>query len=74
MFLIKELGIFMYKYKTSLLPTSFDHLFTNLESIHNYDIYTRNKTNYVFKFIKQNLFLPMAQWTSLPYETERHLV
>ena len=32
----------MYKYQAGLLPTSFDHLFTNLERIHNCD--TRNKT------------------------------
>ena len=36
----------MYKYKAELLDTTFDHLFTNLESIHNDD--TRNKTNYPF--------------------------
>ena len=34
----------MYKYKAGMVPTSFDHLFENLENIHKYD--TRNKTNY----------------------------
>ena len=40
----KELGIFMYKYHKHLLPRSFDNIFTNMKSIHNYD--TRGKDNY----------------------------
>ena len=65
----KELGIFMYKYKVGLLPTSFDHLFTNLESIHNYD--TRNKTNYRFEIHRTKSVLTDGPklWNSLPYET-----
>ena len=33
----KALGIFMYKYKNGLLPKSFNDMFENFESIHNYD-------------------------------------
>ena len=46
----KELGIFMYKYKNGLLPLSFDHVFTELQSVHNYD--TRNKTNFRYDIHK----------------------
>ena len=52
----KELGIFMYKYKKGMLPSSFDHVFTDLESVHNYD--TRNKTNFRYDIhkIKYNFY------------------
>ena len=34
----------MYKYRNGLLPLSFDHVFTELGSNHEY--YTRHKTNF----------------------------
>ena len=40
----KEAGIFMYKYRNNMLPQSFDIIFTNHQSNHNYD--TRNKGDY----------------------------
>ena len=64
----KELGIFMYKYKTGLLPQSFDNLFTELESIHKYD--TRNKTDYRLEIhkIKSVLTLGPKLWNSFNRE------
>ena len=44
----KNLGIFMYKYQAGMLPSSFDHLFANLENIHNYN--TRNKKKLPFRY------------------------
>ena len=40
----KETGTFMYKYRNNMLPQSFDGIFTNHQSNHNYD--TRNKGDY----------------------------
>ena len=40
----------MYKYQAGMFPSSFAHLFANLENIHNYN--TRNKTNYRFDIHK----------------------
>ena len=64
----KNLGIFMYK--AGMLPTSFDHLFANLEDIHNYN--TRNKTNYRFDIhkIKSILIDGPKFWNLLPREVK----
>ena len=60
----------MHNFKAGMLPTSFDHLFTNLESVHNYD--TRNKTNYRFEIhkIKSVLTNRPKLWNSLPHDIE----
>ena len=62
----RELGIFMYKYRHGLLPKSFDLLFVNLESIHNYN--TRNKENYRLDIHKTKSVLTSGPklWNSLP--------
>ena len=62
----KELGIFMYKYKNGLLPLSFDHAFTELQSVHNYD--TRNKTNFRYDIhkIKSVFTTGPKLWNNLP--------
>ena len=62
----KEVGIFMYKYKNSLLPQSFDHVFTDLESVHTYD--TRYKTNYRPEIHKMKTVLTTGPkiWNNLP--------
>ena len=66
----KNLGIFMYKYKAGMLPSSFDHLFANLENIHNYN--TRIKTNYRFGIhkIKSILIDGPKFWNLLPREVK----
>ena len=66
----KNLGIFMYKYKAGMIPSSFDHLFANLESIPNYN--TRNKTNYRFDIhkIKSILIDGPKFWNLLPREVK----
>ena len=58
----------MYKYKAGMLPTSFDHLFTDLENIHNYN--TGSKTNYHFDIhkIKSSLIDGPKFWNLLPRE------
>ena len=38
----KVVGIFLYKYRNGVLPLSFDHVFTELGSDHEY----RYKTNF----------------------------
>ena len=60
----------MYTYKVGMLPTSFDHLFANLENIHNYT--TRNKTNYRFDIhkIKSILIDEPKFWNLLPREVK----
>ena len=66
----EELGIFMYKYKAGLLPTTLDHSFTNLKSIYLFTTMdTRNKPNSVLKFIKSVLTDDLKLWNSLPHET-----
>jgi hypothetical protein len=62
----KELGIFMYKYKKCMLPKSFDHVFTDLESVHKYN--TRNKTNYRYDIHKINTVFTKGPklWNNLP--------
>ena len=40
----KKVRISMYKYRNGLLPLSFDHVFTELGSNHEYN--TRHKTNF----------------------------
>ena len=64
----KELGIFMYKYHNGLLPRSFDNVFINMKSIHNYD--TRGKDNYRAEVHRLNngLSLGPRLWNSLPKE------
>ena len=66
----KNLGIFMYKYKAGMLPSSFDHLFANLKNIHNYNI--RNKTNYRFDIhkIRSILIDGPKFWNLLPREVK----
>ena len=61
----KELGIFMYKYKNGLLPKSFDDMFENFESIHNYD--TRHKKNYRSQNHKIKQFSVLVQTYGIPF-------
>ena len=58
----------MYKYKSGMLPTSFDHLFENLETFHNYN--TQNQTNYRYDIhkIKSILIDGPKFWILLPCE------
>ena len=42
-----ELGKFCYKFKNNSLPNSFNQIFTNTTTIHNYN--TRNATNNFFR-------------------------
>ena len=60
----------MYKYKSGVLLSSFDHLFANLENIHNYN--TRNKINYRFDIhkIKSILIDGPKFWNLLPREVK----
>ena len=62
----KELGIFMYKYKKGLLPSSFDHVFTELGSFHEYN--TRFKTNFRHEIhkIKTVFNTGPKLWNNLP--------
>ena len=52
----------------SILPKSFDHLFVNLESIHDYN--TRNKKNYRLDIHRTKSVLTNGPklWNSLPYD------
>ncbi len=56
----------MYKYKKGMLPSSFDHVFTDLESVHNYD--TRNKTNFRYDIHKISTAFTKGPklWNNLP--------
>ena len=60
----KETGIFMYKYNSNILPQSFDGLFINHQSNHNYN--TRNK--YDFHMFRLNTVLNTGPkiWNNLP--------
>ena len=62
----KETGIFMYKYNNNILPQSFDGLFINHQSNHNYN--TRNKDDYQFHMFRLNTVLNTGPkiWNNLP--------
>ena len=66
----KELGMFMYKYHKSLLPKSFDNMFINMKSVHNYN--TRGKENYRQDIHKLTSVLTLGPrlWNTLPRETK----
>ena len=55
----KELGIFMYKNHNGLLPRSFDNVFINMKSIHNYD--TRGKDNYRAEVYRLKMFCHLVR-------------
>ncbi len=62
----KECCTFMYKYNNNMLPKSFDNMFTNMESIHDYN--TRYKDSYRSEIhkVKNILSLGPKIWNSLP--------
>ena len=62
----KETGIFMYKYRNNMLPQSFDSIFTNHQSNHNYD--TRNKGDYQLSMQRVNTIVNTGPklWNELP--------
>ena len=62
----KETGIFMYKYRNNMLPQSFDGIFTNHQSNHNYD--TRNKGDYQLSMQRVNTIVNTGPklWNELP--------
>ncbi len=62
----KELSIFMYKYHHSMLPRSFNNMFTNMKNVHNYD--TRNKESYRSEIHKLTDVMSLGPrlWNSLP--------
>ena len=62
----KELCNFMYKYKHGLLPQSFDHIFTDFESVNTYD--TRNKANFGHEIHKLTNFRTTGPllWNNIP--------
>ena len=62
----KEVGIFMYKYRNNMLPQSFDGIFTNHQSNHNYD--TRNKGDYKLSMQRVNTIVKTGPkiWNELP--------
>ena len=64
----KELGIFMYKYYKGLLPCSFNNMFIDMKTIHNYN--TRGKDNYRHDVHRLTSVLSLGPrlWNSLPKE------
>ena len=62
----KETGIFRYKYRNHTLPQSFDGIFTNHQSNHNYD--TRNKGDYQLRMQRVNTIVNTGPklWNELP--------
>ena len=56
----------MYKYNNIILPQSFDGLFINYQSNHNYN--TRNKDDYQFHMFRLNTVLNTGPkiWNNLP--------
>ena len=64
----KELGIFMYKYHKGLLPSSFNNMFIDMKTIHNYN--TRGKENYRHDIHRLVSVLSLGPrfWNSLPRE------
>ena len=64
----KQLGIFMYKYRKSLLPKSFNNMFVDMKAVHNYN--TRGKENYRHDIHKLTSVLTLGPrlWNNLPRE------
>ena len=64
----KDLGVFMFKYHKSLLPRSFDDMFINMKTIHNYN--TGGRDNYRADIHKWTNVLTRGPrlWNSLPKE------
>ena len=62
----RETEIFKYKYKSNILPQSFDGLFINHQSNHNNN--TRNKDDYQFDTFRLNTVLNTGPkiWINLP--------
>ena len=54
----KEVGIFMYKYRNSMLSQSFDDIFINHQSNHNCD--TRNKGDYQLSMQRVNAIVKLV--------------
>ena len=56
----------MYKYNNNILPKSFNGLFINHQSTHNYN--TRNKDDYQFHMFRVNTVLNTGPkiWNNLP--------
>ena len=62
----KEVAIFMCKYRNGLLPLSFDDVFSELVSNHEYN--TRNKTNFRHEMHKMKTVFTSGPktWNKLP--------
>ena len=67
----KEEGIFMYKHRNGLLPLSFDHVFTELGSNHEYN--TRHKTNFRHEMHKMKTVFTTGPktWNKLPENVKK---
>ena len=62
----KEVRMFMYKYHNRLLPPSFNNMFVEMKSVHNYN--TRGRENYRHDIHKLSSILTLGPrlWNSLP--------
>ena len=63
---VKDVIIFMYKFKFNLLPKSFDECFVTNKDIHNYN--TRNKDNFKTRISKTKTIFNTGTtiWNGLP--------